>query len=141
MNCKQGGKVLDMDEQVDLNPTSSSWIVSKVTQIFNGALIPTFLYTNDTVRAICAKAFLPELVNFSYLNEYDCVLQFSTDFDLHKIVMNLQQIMQWFGYDVIITCKVVTWDRLHEIEQGREEPNPSPSLDVRGKFFETPVML
>ena len=45
--------------------------------------------------------------------------------------------MQWFGYDVIITCEVVTKDRLHEIEQGRDEPNPSPSLDITGKKFET----
>ena len=65
------------------------------------------------------------------------MLEFSTDYELHKIAMNLQQIMQWFGYNVIITCKVVTKDRLHEIEQGKEEPNPSPSLDVTGKNFET----
>ena len=47
--------------------------------------------------------------------------------------------MQWFGYDVVITYKVVTKDKLNEIEQGREEPNPSPSLDATGKTFETPT--
>ena len=57
MDCKQGGEVLDMDEQVDLNPTSSSLMVCKVTQRFNGAPIPTFLYTNDTVKAICVNTF------------------------------------------------------------------------------------
>ena len=137
-NCKQGGKVLDMDEQVNLNPTSNSFMVSKVTQRFNGALIPTYLYTNDTVRAICVKASLPEPINVSFLNEYDCVLELSTDFDLHRITMNLQQIIQWFGYDVIITCEVVTRDTLHELEQEREESNSSSSLDVTGKKnFET----
>ena len=134
-----GGEVLDMDEQVDLNPTSSSLMVSKVTQQIQWSSIPTFIYTNDTVKAICAKASLPEPINVSFLNEYNCVLEFPTDFELHKIAMNLQQIMQWFGYDVIITCKVVTRDRLHKIEQGREEPNPSCSLDVTGKNFETPT--
>ena len=53
--------------------------------------------------------------------------------------MDLQQITQWFGYEVVITCEVVTKDRLNEIEQSKEEPNPSPSLDVRGKKFETPT--
>ena len=51
--------------------------------------------------------------------------------------MDLQQIMQWFGYDVVVTYEVVTKDKLNEIEQHREEPNPSPSLDVTGKNFET----
>ena len=46
--------------------------------------------------------------------------------------MDLQQIIQWFGYDVVITCQVVTKDKLSEIEQGREEPNPYPSLDITG---------
>ena len=74
MNHEQGGEVLDMDEQVDLNPTSSSLMVSRVTQRFNGAPISTFLYTIDTVKAICTKASLPEPINVSFLNEYDCVL-------------------------------------------------------------------
>ena len=77
-----------------------------------------FIYNSDTVRAICAKASLPEPINISFLNEYDCMLEFSTEFELHKIAMNLQQIMQWIGYDVIITCEVVTKDRLHEIGWG-----------------------
>ena len=34
---------------------------------------------------------------------------------------------------------MVTKDRLHEIEQGREGPNPSPSLDVTWKNFESPT--
>ena len=133
INCKQGGEVLDMDEQVDLNPTSNSLMVSKVTQRFNGALIPAFLYTNETVQAICVKAALPEPIYVSSLNEYDCVLVFPTDFDLYRITMNLQQIIQWFSCNVIITCEVVTRDKLHELEQERGEPKPSPSLDVAGK--------
>ena len=59
MNWEQEGEVLDMHEQVDLNPNSNSLMVSKVTQQFNGAPTHTFIYTNDTVRAICAKASLP----------------------------------------------------------------------------------
>ena len=100
-------------------------MVRKVLQWFNGALIPAFLYTDDTFEAICVKASLPEPINDSFLNEYNCVLEFPTDFDLHKIAMNLQHIMQWFGYDVIITCEAVTRDSLNEKEQGREVPNPS----------------
>ena len=102
-------------------------MVSKVMQQFNGAPIPAFIYTNETVRAICAKAFLPEPIHVSFLNEYDCMLEFPPNFNYVK-----QQWMQWFGYDVVIICKVVTKDKLNEIEQSRKKPNPSPSLDVTG---------
>ena len=97
MNCEQEGKILDMDEKIDLNPTSNSLMLSMVTHWFNGAPIHTFIYTNDTVKAICAKASLPDPINVSFLNEYECVLEFATDFDPHKIAMTLQQITQWFG--------------------------------------------
>ena len=80
--------------------------------------------------AIYVKAFLPELIHVSFLNEYDCMLEFPTEFELCKIAIDLQQIMQSFGCDVVITCEVDTKDKLNEIEQGREKPNPSPSLDV-----------
>ena len=139
MNCQQEGEVLDMDEQVSLNPTSNSLMISKVTQRFNGAPIHAFIYTNDTVRAICVKASLPEQLYVSFLNEFDCVLEFSTKFELHKITLNLQQIMQWFGYDVIITCDVVTKDKLNEIEQVKEEPQPSVILHATEKKFTTPT--
>ena len=74
MNHKQGCEILDMDEQIDLNPTWSSLMLSKVPQQFNGTPTPTFIYTNDTVKAICAKASLPDAINIGFLNEYDCVL-------------------------------------------------------------------
>ena len=67
------------------------------------------------------------------------MLEFSTEFELHKIAMDLQQITQWFGYEAVITCEVVTKDRLNETEQSKEEPNPSPSLDVTGENLETPT--
>ena len=35
---------------------------------------------------------------------------------------------------------MVTKDKLNGIEQGREELNPSPSLDVTGKNFEIPTV-
>ena len=113
-------------------------MLSKVTQWFNGAPKPAFICTSDTVKTICANASLPDPINDSFLNEYDCVLEFATEFDLHKIAMTLQKITQWFGYDVIINCEVVTRDKLHEIECG-EGPNQSPSLDITGKNFETPT--
>ena len=69
------------------------------------------------------------------------MLEFPTDFELCKIALDLQQIIQWFGYDVVITSEVVTKDKLNEIEQGREEPNPSPSLDVTGENLELPQSL
>ena len=67
-------------------------------------------------------------------------------------MMNLQQRIQWFGYDVIITCEVVTRnklhtcivvtrDKLHELEQEREEPNPSPSLNVTEKTLKLRLPL
>ena len=34
---------------------------------------------------------------------------------------------------------MVAKDELNEIEQNRDKPNPSPSLDVTGKIFETPT--
>ena len=69
------------------------------------------------------------------------MLEFASDFDPHKIAMTLQQITQWFGYDVIVNCEVVTRDRLHEIEECREEPNSSPSLDITEENVETPNIL
>ena len=87
--------------------------------------------------AICAKTFLSEPIHVSFLNKYDCMLEFLTEFELCKIAIDLQQIMQWFGYDVVIACDVVTKDRLNAIEESREESNPSPSLDVTGKPFKT----
>ena len=140
MNCKQEDEVLDIDEQVDSNPSSNSLMASKLKQWYNGAPIPTFIHTNDTVRAICAKVFLPEPIHVSFLNEYDCVLEFWTEFELHKIAVDLQQIMQWFGYEVVIICEVISKTMLNYIEQGREEPNPTPSLDVTWKNFETPTI-
>ena len=99
----------------------------------------TLIYTNETVMAVCAKAFLPEPIHVSFLNEYDCVLEFPTEFELHKIAADLQQITQWFGYDVVITCEVVTKDKLDDIEQGREEPNPFVWI-LQGKKIETPTV-
>ena len=55
--------------------------------------------------------------------------------------MKLQQITQWFGYDVVITCEVVTKDQLNDIEKGKEEPQLSSSLDVTGKIFKPPQPL
>ena len=69
-------------------------MVSKVTQQFNGVPITAFIYTNDTVRAICVNASIPEPINISFLNEYDSMLEFLTDYKLHKIALHLQQIMQ-----------------------------------------------
>ena len=41
----------------------------------------------------------------------------------------------------MITCEVVTKDKLNNIEQVREEPNPpTPSLDITGKKFQTPTV-
>ena len=119
MNHKQEGEILDLDEQVDSNSSSNSLMVSKVTQVYNGAPLPTFIYTNETVRAICVKGFLPEPIYVSFLNEYVCVLEFPTEFELHRIAVDVQLIMQWFGYDAV-RCVVVTKDKLNEIAQGRE---------------------
>ena len=66
MNHEQEGEVLDTDEQVDSNPSSNSLMVHKVTQQYNGAPIPAFIYTNETVRAVCVKAFLPEPIHVSF---------------------------------------------------------------------------
>ena len=63
MNEEQEGEVLDLDEQADSNPSSNSLMVSKVTQPNNGAQIPAFIYTDETVRAICVKVFLPEPIH------------------------------------------------------------------------------
>ena len=68
INCEQEGEALDLGEQGGL------LMVSKVTQQSNGTPLPTFIYTNETVRAVCLKTFLPEPIHVSFLNEYDCVL-------------------------------------------------------------------
>ena len=86
------------------------------------------------------KVFLPEPIHVSFLNDYDCAIVFSTEFELHKIVVDLQQILQWFDYDVVITREVVTKDKLNDIEQGREESNLPPSLGITGKNFKTPTV-
>ena len=63
MNCGQEGEALDLDEQGGSNPSSDSLMVIKVTY---GALIPAFIHTTETVRAVCMKAFLPEPVHVSF---------------------------------------------------------------------------
>ena len=138
INCKQEGQILDLDEQVDSNPNSNSLKVSKATQQYNVSPIPAFIYTNETFRAICAKLVLPEPIHVSFVDEYDYILEFPTEFELCKIAVDLQQVRQWFGYDVVITYEVVTKDKLNEIEQDMEEPKSTPSLDVTGEIFETP---
>ena len=119
--CEQEVEILDFDEQVDWNPSSNSSMVSKVTQWYNGAPISTFIYTSETFRAICVKAFLPEPIHDSFfLNEYDCMLQFPTEFELCKITVDLQQTMQWFGYDVVITLRwllKISWMKLNRVER------------------------
>ena len=69
------------------------------------------------------------------------MLEFPTEFELHKIAADLQQIMQWFGYDVAITCEVITKDKLNDIEQDRGEPNLCPSLVVTGKKLKLPLSV
>ena len=59
------------------------------------------------------------------------------EFELHKIAVDLQQILQWFGYDVVITHEVVSKDKLENVGHSREEPNLSLSLDIMGKNIET----
>ena len=54
------------------------------------------------------------------------MLEFSTEFELYKIGVDLQQISQWFGYDVVITCEVVSKDKLEDVGYGREEPKLPP---------------
>ena len=124
INHTQEGEVLDLDEMGSSNSSSNSFMVSKVTQQSNGAPIPTFIYTAENVRAGYVKAFLSEHIYVSFLNEYYCMLEFPTKFELHKIAVYLQKITQWFGYDVVITCEVVTKDMSSDIEQGREKPYP-----------------
>ena len=60
MNHEQEGEVLDLVEMGGSNPS---------LRLYNGAPIPTCIYTNETVRAVCTKAFLPEPVCVSLLNE------------------------------------------------------------------------
>ena len=93
------------------------------------------------VREICEKSFIFEPVHISFLNESDCVLEFSVEFELSKIALDPQKISQWLSYDVVITCEVVPEDKLEHIGHGREEPNPHPSLDITGQNFETPLPL
>ena len=102
----------------------------------------TFTHTTKTVRAVCVRVFLPEPIHVSFLNKYDCVLEFLTEFELHKVVVDLQQISQWFGYDVVIIYEVVTKDKLNDNEQGRVETNPPTPVWISwGKISELPVSL
>ena len=99
------------------------------------------LFTQMTLLGqFVQKHFFQNLFMLVFLNEYNCALEFPTEFEPCKIALDLQQNMQRFGYDIVMTCEVVTKDKLNEIEQGREEPNPSPSLDVTEKTFETPTV-
>ena len=139
MNCKPEDETLELDEQGGSNPSSKSLAVVKIVQQSNGALIPTFIYTAEAVREICKKSFIPEPVHISFLNEYDCVLDFSVEFELNKVAVDLQQISQWFSYDVVITCEVISEDKLGNIGHGREEPDLCLSLDIRGKISNPPA--
>ena len=81
------------------------------------------------------RAFLPEPVHVSFLHEYGCVLEFSTECELHKIAVDLWQISQWFGYDVVITCEVVSEDKLDDVGHGREQPSLPPQFGHHGEKF------
>ena len=59
---------------------------------------------------------------------------------MHRIAVDLQQISQWFGYDILITCEVVTKGKLNGIEQGMEESNLPSSFDIMGKNFKIPTL-
>ena len=50
--------------------------------------------------------------SYKFLNEYDCVLEFSAEFVLSKITIDLQKISWWFSYDIVVTCDVVPKDKL-----------------------------
>ena len=76
--------------------------------------------------------------SYQFLNQYDCVLEFSAEFAMSKIVMDLQKIPWWFSYDVVITCVAVPEVKLENIRHGREGPGPCPSLDIKGQNFKTP---
>ena len=67
------------------------------------------------------------------------VLEFSAAFELNKIAVYFQQISLWFRYDMLITCEMVSEDKLGYIWYGREEPNPHPSLDITGQHVENPT--
>ena len=87
------------------------------------------------------KAFLPEPVKVSFLNKHDCVVEFSADFGLQTIVVDLQQTSQWFGYDVMITCETVTKDKLNDIEQGKGGTQPAPpQFGYHRKKFKSPTV-
>ena len=136
MNHEQVCEVFDLDEQVDSNPSSNSLIMSKVTQWYNGAPIPTFIYTYETIRAICVKAFLPELIHISFLNEYDCMLDFPAEVDLHNIGVDLQanNAMVW------LWCSDHLWGwllRIGWLKLNRVGKNPThlPVWILQGKFW------
>ena len=133
INCKHEGETLELHEQGALNPSSKSLVVVKIVQQSNGALIQTFIYAAEDMREICEKSFIPEPVHIRFLNEYVCVLEFSVEFQLNKKAVDFQQILQWFSYDVVITCDVVPEDKLGNIGHGREEPDPCPSLNITGQ--------
>ena len=55
MNCKQWGETLNMKEQVNLNPTSRSLMLSRVTRQFNGATIPHFFIPMTQLKQFVQK--------------------------------------------------------------------------------------
>ena len=64
----------------------------KIAQQSNKAQIPAFIYTTEAVREICEKSFVLEPIHISFLNGYDCVLEFSAGLELSKIAIDLQKI-------------------------------------------------
>ena len=62
---------------------------------------PLLLTQMRLLEQFVCKHFFQNLFILSFLNECDCMLELPTEFKLCKIAKDLQQIMQWFGYDVV----------------------------------------
>ena len=85
-----------------LKTSSKSSVVITIAQQTSGAPIPTFIYTAEAVREKWKKSFIPKSIHISFFNKHDCVLAFSMEFELRKIVIDLQKISQWFSYDAYL---------------------------------------
>ena len=74
--------------------------------------------------------------NISFLNEYEAVFAFSTEYDANRIAVSLQKIVSWVSFNVEVSCTVAGPDQLVNINRG--QTGSEPSLNAEGKDFHTP---
>ena len=80
--------------------------------------VPSFAFNPKAIYEICQRQLIPLPFHINMLNEYECNVEYSRR--LGQVARIFHKVETWFGYDVDISCNVVSPDKLHEVSQIRQ---------------------